>query len=234
MNIAVIGPMDGRDILLPLLARYSESICAKADICSADDLAALPQAVWDLAFIYICENDNDAYLAFLSANPDCEVVLWAEDDRLARLTLRSHPRDFLLMPVSEEQFLTVMKKCRSWAGALRMINCSGSSNGRKLRCVEIQYVESVGHSCTVYCRNEAFTISRGLSAVHQQLGSGFLRCHRGFVVNMRCVAEVREKSLLLHSGAEIPLSPTQSDSMGERLRAYTQELSCFVREGAVL
>lgn len=234
MNIAVIAPARGRELLLPMLVRYRESICAEAHITAAEDLSALPQSVWDLAFVYICKDNQDACLDFIAAAPDCELVLLAEDDSLARLMMRSHPRDFLLLPFGEEQFLSVMKKCHSWTDALRMINCSGSGNTRKLRCVEIQYVESVGHSCTAYCHGEAFTVSRGLAAVHKQLGAGFLRCHRGFVVNMRCVDEIREKTLLLRGGAEIPISPTQADSIGEQVRAYAREYSSFVREGAVL
>ena len=234
MEIAVIGPVAGRDILLPLLTRYAESICAEANITVADDPSVLPQAVWNLALIYISKNGNDAYLDFIVANPNCEVVIWAEDDSLARLTIKSHPRDFLLMPVSEEQFLTVMKKCQSWTDALRVICCSTTGNSRKLRCIEIQYVESIGHCCALYSNSETFMVSRGLAAVQQQLGAGFLRCHRGFIVNMRCVEEVREKTLLLQNGAEIPISPTQADSVSAQLRAYTQEFSSFVRGGAAL
>ena len=234
MEIAVIGPVVGRDMLLPLLTRYSESISAEANITAAEDLSDLPQTTWNLAFIYICENDSGAYLDFIASHPDCEIVFWAEDDSLARLAMRSHPRDFLLMPFSEEQFLAVMKKCQSWADALRVFTCSGAANGRKLRCVEIQYVECVGHSCTIYCRDEALSMRRGMSEILQQLGPGFLRCHKGFVVNMRCVEEVREKTLLLRNGAEIPLSPAQADNIGSQLRAYRQEFSCFVRGGAAL
>ena len=228
MKIAVIGPAAGRDTLIPMIARYSESICAEAEITAADDLDLLPSGSWDLSFIYTSETGFDAYLAFVSANPDCEVVLWAEDDRLARVGLRSHARDFLLLPTGDQQFLTVMKKCQSWTDALHSIICSSN---RRIRCVEIQYVESVGHTCTVHCADGVFTINRGLSELHLLLGSGFVRCHRGFVVNMRCVTEIREKSLFVGSGDEIPLSPTQAAKIADEVRTYTQELACFLRGG---
>ena len=232
MNIAVIGPSAGRDTLLSLISRYAESICAEADVTVGDDLHTLPQNFWNLAFIYFCESIYDDYLEFISAHPDCEVVLWAEDDRLARIGLRSHPRDYLILPTGDEQFLAVMKKCQSWTDALRALSFSGAGSGRKIRCVEVQYVESVGHSCEIHCRDKVVTVNRGLSAVYQQLGPGFLRCHRGFVVNMRCVAELREKSLLLQGNEEVPLSPTQAADVSAEVRAYTQQLACFHQGGS--
>ena len=234
MKIAVIGPPAGCDALLSLVSRYAESICAEADVTAGGDLHSLPQSEWDLAFIYFCESVYDEYYAFLSEHPECEVVLWAEDERLARIGLRSHPRDFLILPTGEEQFLTVMKKCQSWTDALRVLSLAGTNGGRRIRCVEVQYVESIGHSCEIHCTGEVFTVNRGLSAVYQQLGTGFLRCHRGFVVNMRCIAELREKSLLLQNDIEVPLSPTQAAAVSAEVRAYTQQFAGFHQGGADL
>ena len=235
MKIAVIGPPHGREALREKLLRYAESICADAALTAADTLCALPPAAWRLALIY-AGGDNSpeeyaAYLDFLSANPDCEIVLWAEDDRMARIGLRSHARDFLLLPADDTQFLNVMKRCRSWADALRVISVSGAGGDRRLRCVEISYAESVGHSCVLHHRGEAISLSRGLSAVQEQLGCGFLRCHRGFVVNMRCVAELRERSLLLRDGAEIPLSPAQSAELAGEMRLFLDRVSAFTQGG---
>lgn len=234
MKIALVGPINGRDALFPFLTRYADSICAQAEIASAEQLTDLPQDFWQLAFIYADENSFESYLDFLSVNPNCDVVLWAEDDHLARSALRNHPCGFLVLPTDDEQFLRVMKKCRSWTDALRIISCSGVSSGRKIRCIEVQYVESLGHSCVIHCRDEVFTINRGLSAVQRQLGAGFLRCHRGFVINLRCVAQVEEKSVLLQDGTEIPLSPAQAESIAAEVHTYWQEFAPLVQGGVIL
>ena len=234
MKIAIVGPLSGCNALFSFLTRYADSICAEAEITSVDQLTDLPQDLWKLAFIYASEDSFDAYLDFLSANPDCEVVLWAEDDHLARSALRNHPCDFLVLPTDDEQFLRAMKKCQSWADSLRIISFSGVNSGRKIRCIEVQYVESSGHSCTIHCRDEAFTVNRGLSVVQRQLGAGFLRCHRGFVINLRCVAQVTERSVLLQDGTEVPLSPAQTEVISAEVRAYMREFAPLVQGGAAL
>ena len=235
MKIAIIGPANGCKILSSFLTRYADSICAQIEITAAAQLTELPQDFWQLAFIYVQEDGYDTYLTFLSAYPDCEVVLWANDDHLACSALRNHPRGFLVFPADNEQFLLVMKKCRSWIDALRSISCSDASNVRKLRCVEVQYVKSAGHSCTLYCRDNTCTLNRGLAAVQQQLGSGFLLCHRGIVVNVRYIAEIRrDKTILLQDGTVLPLSPLLADSIQEEVSAYFQEHGCFIQGGRFL
>ena len=229
MRIAIVGPSDRHSVLSSFLTRYADSICAEAEITLAEQLADLPQDTWQLALIYADETCYDAYFDFLSANPDCDVVLWAEDDHLARSLLRNHPCGFLVLPADEEQFLRVMKKCRSWADALRIITFPGVGGGRKIRCVEIQYVESLGHSCVIHCWDESFTVNRTLSSVQRQLGTGFLRCHRGFVINLRCVSQVEEKAVCLQNGTKIPISPTQVESIGADVQAYMREFANLVQ-----
>lgn len=236
MKIAIVGPLSGRNALFSFLTRYADSICAEAEIASAEQFTDLPQDLWKLAFIYASEDSFDSYLNFLSANPDCEVVLWAEDDHLACSALRNHPCDFLVLPTDDEQFLRAMKKCQSWADSLRTVSFPGVNSGRKIRCIEIQYVESSGHSCTIHCRDESFTVSCGLSAVQRQLGPGFLRCHRCFVINMHYAARVEARSLFLSDGTEIPLSPAQAESVAAEIHTHTyiQDHASLVQGGAAL
>ena len=214
MNIAIVGPSNGCETLSSFLKRYSESICAEIELTAAEELAALPSKPWDMAFIHVSEQDYDDYLAFLTGHSDsCDILLWAEDDHLARQGLRSHSCDFLVFPLDDERFLGAMKKCTRWADALRSIRCSSGSNARKLRCIEVQYAESFGHSCTIHCRQESFTVNSGLIRVQEQLGSGFVRCHRSYVVNARYIAEKRDRELLLQNGTVLPLSPTCTEAV---------------------
>lgn len=233
MNIAIVGPSNGCETLCSFLKRYSESICAEIELTVAEELAALPAKPWDMAFIHVSEQDYDNYLAFLAGHPaDCDVLLWAEDDHLARQGLRSHSCDFLVLPLDDERFLSAMKKCSRWADALRSIRCSSGSNARKLRCIEVQYVESFGHSCTIHCRQESFAVNFGLARVQEQLGSGFIRCHKSYVVNIRYIAERRDRELLLRDGTVLPLSATCAETVTAALEDYMQRLACFIGGGA--
>lgn len=234
MKIAVIGPSDMRGVFPPLLTRYADSVCADIEITFANQLTELPQESWQLAFIYAIEDAYESYLDFLSDYPDCNVVIWAEDSHLASSALRNQPCGFLVLPIDEDQFVRVMKRCHNWTDALRIINFSRLGSGRRVRCVEVQYVESFGHSCTVHCQDEVFTVNCTLTAMHQQLGAGFFRCHRGFIVNLRCVARVGDKSVFLQDGSELPLSPSQAESIAAEIGTYTQECAPLVFGGVTL
>lgn len=234
MRAAIVGPPDRRRELSSFLTHYADSICAETEIICADRISGLPNSFWQLAFIYADENSCDAYFDFLSANPDCDIVLWAEDDHLACSLLRYHPCGFLVLPADEEQFFRIMKKCRSWADALRSITVPGIGSGLRIRCVEIQYIESLGHSCVIHCRDNAFTVNCGLSSVQQQLGPGFLRCHRGFVVNLRCISHVEGKTVCLQNGEKLPISPTQTEAVGAEVRTYMSEFARLAQGSAAL
>ena len=232
MNIAVVGQSSGCDTLCSFLERYSESICAETEVTVAEKLSALPNKSWAMALIHVCEQNYDDYLAFSAEHPDCDILLWAEDDHFARQGLRSHSCDFLVLPVDDERFLHAMKKCVRWADGLRSIRCAAGSNARKLRCIEVQYVESFGHSCTLHSRQETFTINSGLTRVQEQLGLGFVRCHKSYVVNIRYVAQKRDKELLLRDGTVLPLSSTCAETVSAALEDCTKRFACFIGGGA--
>ena len=231
MKVAVVGPSDMCSVLSSLLMSYADSICAEVEITSAVQLADLPQDHWQLAFIYAIEDAYGLYLNFLSANPDCDVIIWAKDTHLASSALRNQPCGFLVFPIEEEPFVRAMKRCRSWTDALRIINFSNPNSGRRVRCIEVQYVESFGHSCTIHCQDKTFTVNCTLAAMQRQLGAGFFRCHRGFVVNLRCVLQIGEKSVFLQDGSEIPLSPSQAETITAEIRAHMQEHAPLVLGG---
>ena len=232
MNVALVGPLSGCDTLRSFLERYSESICAETELTTAEELTSLPEGAWELALIHADHCGCEDFQSFVALHPDCDIVLWAEDDHLARQGLRSHSCDFLVLPFGDEQFLHAMKKCARWADALRSIRCSSGSNARKLRCIEVQYVESFGHSCTIHCRQESFAVNFGLAWVQEQLGSGFIRCHRSYVVNVRYVAEKRDRELLLRNGTVLPLSSTCAEAVTAAMIESDRYFAHFLFGGA--
>jgi len=233
VKIAVVGPEAGRETLCVLLADYSESICADPECIEFDSLGDVPADAWDLALIYTDDRHYETYLDFCRAHEGCEIVLWAEDARWAREGMHSHPAAFLLTPISAEQFCRAMRACRSWAGASRVFAQNTGKRSRRLRSVEVLYAESTGHACTVHGGGEEFPVNRSLSAVAKELGSGFLRCHRSYLVNLRAVAAVDGQFIRLTDGTVLPLSPLRAEELGEEIMAYQRRMGAFRREGAV-
>lgn len=71
---------------------------------------------------------------------------------------------------------------------------------------DIVYLESEGHTVSIHTRGEVVTVYGKLDKLAPLLPDGFLRCHKSFLVNMRCIRRFREQDVLLDNGAAVPVS----------------------------
>lgn len=75
-----------------------------------------------------------------------------------------------------------------------------------LKLNNILYIESVKRKLVYTCKYGMFEVYGKLSDVEQQLGSGFVRCHKSFIVNIEHINELRDCSIILDNGKEIAVS----------------------------
>ena len=67
------------------------------------------------------------------------------------------------------------------------------------------------------------TLSRSVKELEQQLGGGFCRCHRSFLVNLSRIRQLKKTDILLDSGVEIPMSRRLAPAVGQAFFAYYRE-----------
>lgn len=75
---------------------------------------------------------------------------------------------------------------------------------------EIVYLESLGHTVAIHTRGQVLTVYDRLDRLALRLPEGFLRCHKSFLVNMRCIRRFLEQDVLLDTGASVPVSRSRS------------------------
>ncbi len=133
---------------------------------------------------------------------------------------------YLLKPVEEDKFREVFwraerelekrKRKRRETVFIRTRNRSFT-----LKKDSILYVESRGKKVEIHTAGENIEAYVSMNELEAQLGEGFYRCHRGYLVNMAYVAEYDNESITLNNGEYVYLA---KEKYGEFVKAYMRYL----------
>ena len=85
----------------------------------------------------------------------------------------------------------------------------------------ILYIESRGKKVEIHTTGETIEVYASMNEMEGQLGDGFFRCHRGYLVNMAYVAEYDSESITLNNGEYVYLA---KEKYGEFVKAYMRYL----------
>ena len=115
--------------------------------------------------------------------------------------------DYLLKPVEKD---TLDQAIGRVLPRLETVLLETTGGMKILRLQQILYAESVGHYVLIRLadKEEPLRLRATLLQVQQKLGAEkFVRCHKGYLVNLSQVREVRVSTsqILLHGGDAIPL-----------------------------
>lgn len=140
---------------------------------------------------------------------------------------------YLLKPLVKEKFSSVFqealkeaeKRARSREETLFFQTKSRSFTLLKN---EILYVENCRRKVDIHTMHQTETIYATMAHMEELLGSGFYRCHRGYLVNMAYIAQYSADSILLHNGEIIYLSKEKyNDFVTAYMKYLRQEgVSC--------
>ena len=124
------------------------------------------------------------------------------------------------------------KFCRVFEDACREARKMESQSGEQLffqtkarsflvQKKEILYVESHKRKVEIHTLRENIQIYATMKNMEGQLGNGFFRCHRGYLVNLAYVAEYGTGVIRLQNGEDIYLA---REKYSEFSKAYTKYL----------
>lgn len=133
---------------------------------------------------------------------------------------------YLLKPVSSEKF------CRVFEDACRKVRKLESVSGGQLFFQtktrnfmvprdEVLYVESRRRKVEIHTLKENIAVYSTMKHMEEQLGEGFYRCHRGYLVNLAYVNEYGAGFVRLCNGEQVYLA---REKYSEFAKAYTEYL----------
>ena len=131
---------------------------------------------------------------------------------------------YLLKPLNEKKFVEVLDRAVKEAG--RKKEKRGlfiKARNLTLDQTDILYIESRGKKVEIHTARdkESIEIYASMEELEGQLGEGFYRCHRAYIVNMAHITEYGSDSILLPNGAKVYLAKKK---YGEFVKAYMWHL----------
>ena len=138
---------------------------------------------------------------------------------------------YLLKPVEKEKFEEVLKRAMKEAlkrkkEETELLLIKTRNRTFPLQKSSILYVESRGKKAEVHTVKESVGIYASLNGLEAELGTGFYRCHRGYLVNLAYVSEYYHDSILLTNGDTIYLAK-------EKYPEFLKEYMRYLKNGGV-
>lgn len=135
---------------------------------------------------------------------------------------------YLLKPLSEEKLNEVLER------ALEEVNRRKMREKRQLLVrtrdcsyhldqSDIFYLESRGKKVEIHVPGETIEVYASIGKLEEQLGNGFYRCHRGYLVNLAYIAEYRTDRIRLNNGEEVYLAKEKYQSFVKAYMRYLKD-----------
>ncbi len=114
---------------------------------------------------------------------------------------------YLLKPIDERKFAEVLERDAKEAGRKReKRGIFIKKRNLTLAQDDILYIESRGKKVEIHTVRESIEIYAAMEELAGQLGEGFYRCHRAYIVNMAYITEYGNDSILLTNGDRVYLA----------------------------
>lgn len=193
--------------------------------CAADALKTIKDEGVQLVFLDI-EMPQLSGLELAKILPDgCNIIFITAYDRYAVQGFRVNAIDYLLKPVSYDEFLEAARRARnridpsSASPAQEYLNVKCGYENRRIPLSEIVIIEGIKNYIKIVLSDssEVRTLIT-MKAVEQLLPDNFVRVHRSFIVNISRIISSRS-SMLRIGDITVPVGETYRAALQERLEA---------------
>lgn len=150
------------------------------------------------------------------------LVFVTSHDELVYDSLQYHPFGFIRKNHFDSEIAKMLKDCQQELVAKNQHFTfkSGTENVR-IPLEEILYYESDGNYLKLFTKEQEYRLRDTVTAVENALStSGFVRIHRGFLVNQSAVKTLSAEEAELINGVRIPIGKNFAQEAKARLMRY--------------
>lgn len=164
--------------------------------------------------------DIAGQLNLLSERP--LLVFVTNHDELVYDSLMFHPFGFIRKSCLEDELEKVLGDCRrELCKRENYFTFKSGSENIRLKVSEILYFESEGNYLKLYASGQVYRIRNTIAAMEETLsGKGFIRFHRGFLVNQQAVKSFCMDEAELVTGKKIPIGRNYGEKAKVQLMRY--------------
>lgn len=150
------------------------------------------------------------------------LVFVTSHDELVYDSLFYHPFGFIRKSHLEQELSKILEDCKRELFSREKHFCFHQASGDvRLNLQEILYFESDGNYLKVITEKESFRFRETLASVENALSdSGFVRVHKGFLVNQAAVKIIGSVEVELVNGEKIPMGRMYLEGAKKKLMEW--------------
>lgn len=150
------------------------------------------------------------------------LIFVTSHDELVYDSLQFHPFGFVRKSCMDNELPRILMDCVTELNGREKHFCFHTANAdAKLQLDEILYFESEGNYLKLFAKNKEYRFRDTLSAVENTLtDSGFVRIHKGFLVNQAAVKMLFSDQAQLTDGTKLPIGRSYADTAKKQLMRY--------------
>ena len=132
---------------------------------------------------------------------------------------------YLLKPVSTEKLFVICDRfMKTVETQPRFFLFSVGKEVVRVYEKELYYGEAQGHYVILYTKQGEFKLRTTMPELEKQLGDGFFRASRSYIVNLRYVMRITKTDVILEQGTAVPLAKGLFDGANTALIAFLRGL----------
>lgn len=153
------------------------------------------------------------------------LVFVTSHDELVYDSLTFHPFGFVRKGYIDEELERTLKDCRRELSQREIyFTFKSGCEDIRLKISEMLYFESQGNYLNLYTADQVYRIRNTIAAVEETLSEkGFIRFHRGFLVNQQAVKVLGTEEAQLVTGDKIPIGRSYGEEAKRQLVRYMRK-----------
>jgi len=204
-------PADCEKLKAQTEAYFSQEACSVRICSSAEQMVGeAERGVFpDIAILDVwIGQDSGIKLAkrLFPENSGTAVIFIAESTEYCTEVYETPHVYFLVKPAAQQKLESALEKAVH-AGMHHSYFAVHTNTGfRKIDLAEIRFIESSYRKLYIHTADEIIPFYGSFAADGGQFGSGFLQCHKSFMVNLNQIHSLNQNGFLLDSGETVPIS----------------------------
>ena len=150
------------------------------------------------------------------------MIFVTSQDFLVYESFRYHPFGFIRKDYMQEELERVLREAKAkWESSRKRYTFRSDNKVISLFLHDILYIEAKGNYLEIHGRDEIHRVRETLAAAQEKLmPCGFVRIHKGYLVNQEAVYTVGADTCLLTDETELPIGRSFREQAREILMRY--------------